>query len=73
MLQYSASAEAVSEHPLALAVLTEAKSQGIELLPLESFEAITGRGIEASIDGAEILVGSPRFISRARHRYQPAR
>ena len=63
VLQYSASAEAVSEHPLALAVLTEAKSQGIDLLPLESFEAITGRGIEASIDGAEILVGSPRFIA----------
>ena len=44
-------------------MLTEAKAQGIKLLPLESFEAITGRGIEASIDGAKILVGSPRFIA----------
>jgi len=63
VLRYSASAEAVSEHPLALAVLSEAKAQGIAPLPLETFEAIPGRGITATIDGVEILVGSPRFIS----------
>ena len=63
VLRYSASVEAVSEHPLALAVLNEAKAQGIAPLPLEDFEAIPGRGISAAIDGADILVGSPRFIS----------
>jgi len=63
VLRYSASAEAVSEHPLALAVLAEAKAQGIAPLPLETFEAIPGRGVSATIDGAEILVGSPRFIA----------
>jgi len=63
VLRYSASAEAVSEHPLALAVLSEAKAQGIAPLPLETFEALLGRGITATIDGAEILVGSPRFIA----------
>ncbi|MCY3834314.1 MAG: heavy metal translocating P-type ATPase [Chloroflexi bacterium] len=62
VLRYSASAEAASEHPLALAVLAAAKAQGISPLPLETFEAIPGRGIVAAIDGAEILVGSPRFI-----------
>ena len=63
VLQFSASAEAASEHPLALAVLDEAKAQGIAPLPLENFEANPGRGIVATIDGKEILVGSPRFIA----------
>ena len=65
VLRYSASAEAVSEHPLALAVLNEAKAQGIATLPLETFEALPGRGISATIDGASILVGSPRFITES--------
>ncbi len=63
VLQASASAEAASEHPLALAVLAEAKAQGINPAPLETFEAIPGQGIRATIDGAEVLVGSPRFIA----------
>ena len=65
VLRHSASAEAVSEHPLALAVLNEAKAQGIATLPLETFEALPGRGISATIDGASILVGSPRFIAES--------
>lgn len=64
LLQYSASAEAASEHPFALALLDEAKAQGINPLPLDSFEAVPGRGIIATIDGAEILVGSPNFIAQ---------
>ena len=63
VLQISASAEAASEHPLALAMLDEAKAQGIATLPLENFEASPGRGIVAAIDGKDILIGSPRFIA----------
>ena len=63
VLQFSASAEAASEHPLALAVLDEAKAQGIAPLPLENFEANPGRGIVATTNDKEILVGSPRFIA----------
>ena len=40
LLQLSASAEAVSEHPLASAVVAAAKSRAIDLLPVESFEAL---------------------------------
>ena len=63
VLQYSASAEAASEHPFALALLDQAKAQNIAPMPLDTFEAIPGKGISASIDGAEVLVGSPRFIA----------
>ncbi|MDE2638371.1 MAG: heavy metal translocating P-type ATPase [Chloroflexota bacterium] len=63
VLQFSASAEAASEHPLALAVLDEAKAQGVATLPLENFEASPGHGLIAAIDNKEVLVGSSRFIA----------
>ena len=66
VLRFSASAEAASEHPFALALLAEAKSRGISLLPLESFEAIPGQGLMAAIDGANVKLGSPRFIAENR-------
>ncbi|MCY3797093.1 MAG: heavy metal translocating P-type ATPase [Chloroflexi bacterium] len=63
VLQFSASAEAASEHPLALALLDEAKARGIATLPLQNFEASPGRGLIAAIENKDILVGSPRFIA----------
>ncbi len=63
ILRFAASAESGSEHPFAGALLTEAKSQGIDLLQLQSFEAIPGGGIHAAVGGADVLVGSARFIA----------
>ena len=63
LLQLSASAEAVSEHPLASAVVAAAKSRAINLLPVESFEALPGKGISATVAGKALLVGSPRFLT----------
>ena len=63
LLQLSASAEAVSEHPLASAVVAAAKSRAIDLLPVESFEALPGKGISATVAGKALLVGSPRFLT----------
>ncbi len=63
ILQYSASAEAASEHPIARAVLDEAKARRIELLPLDDFEAIPGGGVQASVHGKAVLLGSQRFIA----------
>ena len=63
LLQLSASAEAVSEHPLASAVVAAAKSRAIDLLPVESFEALPGKGIAATVAGRALLVGSPRFLT----------
>ncbi len=63
VLQWGASAEAASEHPLAEAVLEKAKAEDIPLHPLEDFEAVPGRGIQARIAGETVLVGSPQFIA----------
>ena len=63
ILQWSASAESASEHPLATAIINKAKSDKITLNPIDSFEAVSGRGLTASISGQTVLVGSPRFIA----------
>lgn len=63
VLQWSASAESASEHPLATAIVNKAKTDNISLNTIDSFEAISGRGLTASINGQTVLVGSPRFIT----------
>jgi P-type Cu+ transporter len=63
VLQWSASAESASEHPLATAIVNRAKEDSISLKVTDSFEAISGRGLSASIDGQTVVVGSPRFIN----------
>jgi P-type Cu+ transporter len=62
LIQLAAAAESSSEHPLAGAVLTEAKALSIDLPEATNVEAIPGRGISATVDGSTILVGSPAFI-----------
>ena len=59
-LQLAASAEKGSEHPLGQAIVKEAQKKGLELLPVEDFKAIPGRGIEARIKelNVSILIGN---------------
>ena len=63
LLQYSASAEASSEHPLASAVVAAAKARGIPLLPVDHFKAEPGKGVRATISDRAALIGSPRFLA----------
>jgi len=53
-----ASAERGSEHPLAQAVVEYAEKAEIELSEAERFEAVTGKGVEASVGGRALLVGN---------------
>lgn len=58
VLTYAMSVEAVSEHPLSDAVYEFASSKGIVEVKTENFEAISGKGIKATVKGKEILVGN---------------
>ena len=62
ILQYVASAEKASEHPLAEAIVNYAREKGIEFLETESFLAIPGHGIEATIAGRHVLVGTRKLM-----------
>jgi Cu+-exporting ATPase len=62
LLQLAASAEQRSEHPLARAVLNAAEARGLMLLPNDNFQAQPGRGLEATVNGVEVLAGNTRLF-----------
>ena len=62
LLRLAATAERGSEHPLGQAVVEAAQKRNIPMTQPQSFEAESGRGIRAIVEGKTLLVGSPRFI-----------
>ena len=62
LLYLAASAEKGSEHPLGEAILAGAVAEGVEPSAVESFSAVPGRGIDARVDGAAVLLGNGQFM-----------
>jgi len=62
VLQFAASAETVSEHPLAQAILSGAKDRNIQLETVSDFESITGKGLKAKIQNQMTLVGNKKLL-----------
>lgn len=62
LLQLVASAEKGSEHPLGEAIVRGAEKENLSMLPVSGFEALTGRGIRVTIDGAEVLAGNLKLM-----------
>ncbi|GAB4482382.1 MAG: hypothetical protein OHK0031_04950 [Anaerolineales bacterium] len=62
MLRLAASAERGSEHPLGRAIVLAAQEKGLGLQPPEEFQAVSGFGVRASVQGQKILIGNPRFM-----------
>jgi len=58
LLQFAASVEKGSEHPLGRAIVARAEADGLALADPESFEAVRGKGVIATVGGQTILVGS---------------
>ncbi len=63
ILALAAAAEAASEHPLARAIVERAEARGLERLGVTDFQAIVGRGVQATVDGVAVRIESPRFLS----------
>ena len=63
VLQWVASVQARSEHPIALAIVAAAKDRKMALLPADGFAAITGAGVEAAVAGHKILAGAARLMA----------
>jgi P-type Cu+ transporter len=62
LLAAAASAEQQSEHPLASAIVAEARKKKLPLESVTNFSSTTGGGIVATKDEAEIVVGQPAFL-----------
>ncbi len=64
LLALAAAVEAKSEHPVAHAIVNEAKARGLEaqLPQSEGFIARPGLGVSATINGITIAIGSPRYF-----------
>lgn len=63
VLALAAALEQGSEHPLARAILNRASSEAIQPAVISDFTVITGHGVSAKMQGANIRLGAPRWIS----------
>jgi len=61
VLRLAGAVEQGSEHPLARAVLAEAKGRGISLPAADDFEALVGRGVRATVEGRTMFLGNERL------------
>ena len=61
-LRIAAGVEAESQHPIARGIVTTAQDRGIDVPSPEGFRSITGKGVAASVDGAEYHMGGPRLL-----------
>jgi len=62
LLQMAASCEVGSEHPLGQAIVLRAKEKNIEFLKIDTFEAIPGHGIDATLVDGNVLVGNKKLM-----------
>jgi P-type Cu2+ transporter len=65
VLATAAAVESDSEHPLARAIVTAAKERGA--VPVASgFRSMSGRGVEAEVNGSKVAVGGPTMLSEGK-------
>lgn len=65
LTRLAASLEKPSEHPLAGAVLAYAKQRGVQPAPVEGFEAVFGKGVQANLAGRACLAGNAALLAEA--------
>ena len=62
ILQYATSLEKYSEHPIAEGIVKSVQEKSIDLLDVENFKALPGRGVEGVIDGKDVKVMGPGYL-----------
>ncbi|WP_374030400.1 heavy metal translocating P-type ATPase [Bdellovibrio bacteriovorus] len=63
VLTFAASLEAGSSHPLAHAILEEAKKEGLSLVQVENFQSVMGQGVEGRIQGRSLKLGKSGWVA----------
>ena len=62
IIRLASALEQKSEHPIATGILQKVKDLAIKIPATENFNAITGKGVEATVEGKKILVVSPGYL-----------
>lgn len=63
IMKYEAAIESGSNHPIAKAIIDEAKNRNIEIASHQNFESVAGHGLRAVIDGKKILTGKEKLLN----------
>ncbi|CAN5752984.1 heavy metal translocating P-type ATPase [soil metagenome] len=61
-LRLAAGVEAESEHPIARGILKSAEERGLRVPGADDFRAVTGRGVVATVEGTEYMMGGPALL-----------
>ena len=64
LIQFAASAERNSTHPIAKAIVSYAQQRDIELIATTDVTEIAGHGLQATMDGTRVLVGNTRLLTK---------
>ena len=64
LLSMAAAIEAVSTHPIATSIVSEAKDQGLTVEPSDFVQELAGEGMVGTVDGQQVLVGNRRLMER---------
>jgi len=65
VLHFIASLNSASEHPLAVATVKYGKQQKVDISKTENFSAVTGKGVEGSVDGKKLALGNAKMMEYA--------
>jgi len=63
LLKAAASLEKASEHPLAAAILAAARERNIELVAIEGFQSVTGKGVNGKLGGKQVAIGNAALMT----------
>ncbi len=62
LLRLASALEQKSEHPIAIGIMNKIKELDTDIPEIENFQAITGKGVEAKVEGSEVKVVSPGYL-----------
>lgn len=65
LLRLAASADQPSQHPLADAIVRGARDRGLTVTAPETFEAVPGRGVQATVGARQVLIGNRALMTQA--------
>ena len=70
-LALAAAVEHDSEHTIARGIVSSAEERGLALPRADAFEAIPGRGVQATVNGRRLLVGGPALLRQSGAEIEP--